>query len=100
MSKEAAPAGRNEFGLLYGHTVFIGLESALYGLGIPGPGGGNDERAGDRVAACGRLLLGRPAWLDGSYQYELWFSRGDAGTIYGMRASLEGAQHLYMQKLG
>ncbi|ETH01035.1 hypothetical protein AZ19_2006 [Bordetella bronchiseptica E012] len=39
-------------------------------------------------------------WLDGSYQYELWFSRGDAGTIYGMRASLEGAQHLYMQKLG
>ena len=38
-------------------------------------------------------------FVDGMWQYELWFSRGGGGTIYGMRASLEGAQELYQQKL-
>lgn len=47
-----------------------------------------------------------PGWtifrvfVDGMWQYELWFSRGDTGMIYGMRASLAGAQDLYQQKLG
>lgn len=37
---------------------------------------------------------GPPGWaicrvfVGGMWQYELWFSRGDNGTIYGMRASL------------
>ncbi len=49
---------------------------------------------------------GPPGWaicrvfVDGMWQYELWFSRGDNGTIYGMRASLPAAQDLYRQKLG
>lgn len=48
---------------------------------------------------------GPPGWticrvyVDGMWQYELWFSRGDSGTIYGMRASLAAAQDLYTQKL-
>ncbi|QCS64693.1 hypothetical protein EC609_20775 [Achromobacter denitrificans] len=47
---------------------------------------------------------GPPGWticrvfVDGMWQYELWFSRG-GGTIYGMRASLAAAQDLYLQKL-
>ncbi|KGD92108.1 hypothetical protein JL37_15770 [Achromobacter sp. RTa] len=48
---------------------------------------------------------GPPGWticrvfVEGSWQYELWFSRGGGGTIYGMRASLGAAQDLYEQKL-
>lgn len=48
---------------------------------------------------------GPPGWticrvfVDDMWQYELWFSRGDSGTIYGMRASLPAAQDLYRQKL-
>ncbi|MBO9332859.1 hypothetical protein GHR37_27335 [Achromobacter xylosoxidans] len=48
---------------------------------------------------------GPPGWticrvfVDGMWQYELRFSRGDAGTIYGMRGSLAAAQDLYQQKL-
>lgn len=48
---------------------------------------------------------GPPGWticrvfIDGMWQYELWFSRGDGGTIYGMRASLAAAQELFNQKL-
>lgn len=38
-------------------------------------------------------------FVDGMWQYELWFSRGEGGTIYGMRASLAAAQELFNQKL-
>ncbi|PQZ67644.1 hypothetical protein CQ050_17420 [Achromobacter sp. MYb9] len=49
---------------------------------------------------------GPPGWticrvyVEGMWQYELWFSHGDRGTLYGMRASLAAAQDLYKQKLG
>lgn len=38
-------------------------------------------------------------FMDGMWQYEPWFRRGDAGTIYGMRGLLAAAQELYQQKL-
>lgn len=46
---------------------------------------------------------GPPGWticrvyVDGMWQYELWFSRGDSGKLYSMRASLEGAKAVYDQ---
>lgn len=43
--------------------------------------------------------IGR-VFVSGMWQYELWFTRGDNGTIYGMRASLAAAQELFNQKLG
>lgn len=39
-------------------------------------------------------------YVEGMWQYELRFSRGDNGMIYGMRASLAAAQDPYKQKLG
>lgn len=38
--------------------------------------------------------------LDDYYWQGSRFSRGDNGTIYGMRASLAAAQALFNQKLG
>lgn len=35
------------------------------------------------------------AWVDGRYQHELWYTRGEAGRLIGMMASFEGALALY-----
>ena len=69
---------------------------------LPGTGHGRHRGMGTEE----RVLLGRSTrlddlsvFVDGMWQYELWFSRGDGGTIYGMRASLAAAQELFNQKL-
>ena len=89
--------------ILYKNTVY--LRSAAAQFGTVSAERGRSMIDEDWTQRDDYYWQGPAGWtisrvfVDGMWQYELWFSRGGGGTIYGMRASLEGAQELYQQKL-